>query len=310
MTILALYTMLNAVSLDRMEYFFDSDPGQGNGTVLFSRSSVEIDTTISTSSLSSGFHILFARARNDAGDWGMPQRKTFYKVPTETVPPDSAFTVAGVEYFFDSDPGQGNGIQLPVRNSLELDSQMNTSTLNPGFHRLYVRAMNSSGDWGMPQRSTFYKPLPPSPVLLPSPITHLEYFFDQDPGEGEGTVIELTPGTEVSYAFQVDAGGLEHGNHQLFARVKNSQGVWGLPTPVTFSDGIPAHVVITSDGSLLTISWEDLFTIDTYKVYSSPEYYTGFTEDTTGVFGTSSWTAPAVDPKKFFRVTSIYDLSK
>ena len=66
----------------------------------------------------------------------------------------------------------------------------------------------------------------------------------------------------------------------------------------------PANVTISITGSNLTISWDAVAGANSYKVYSSDDPYTGFTEDTFGSFIGESWTTPIINEKKFYRVVA------
>lgn len=64
-------------------------------------------------------------------------------------------TVSQLEYFFDTDPGFGNGIPIVVEPDLQdqqLSLSLPTTDLTPGEHRLYVRTEDSNGNWG----TTYY----------------------------------------------------------------------------------------------------------------------------------------------------------
>ncbi len=291
----------------RIEYYFDTDPGLGNGTPLYTRNTVTLDQLVATSSLSAGFHRLYIRAKNTAGMWGMPQTTTFYiPIPGSGTPPPNG-AVARIEYYFDADPGQGLGTQIYSRNTVDINQLIATSSLQPGFHRIYVRAKNSAGKWGMPQNYTFYIPLITEPSGPYKNITHIEYWLDNDPGFGNGTVVGIAPGSSVNLNLPIDMSDIEHGNHTLYLRAKTSSGAWGFPVSALFSDGVPAHLTINIvDGSLF-ITWEDLYTIDNYQVYTAPDPDAPYVLDASGVFGPSDWTAPLPpDPKRFYRVTSTY----
>lgn len=302
-----LIQVVMAGTVDRLEYFFDADPGWGNGTLIYSRNLVDIEQLISSSSLSPGFHRIYVRARNGSGQWGMPQSTSFY-IPLPTPPAQAPYgNVARIEYFFDADPGPGNGTQIFGRVPVDVNQLISTASLSPGFHRLYVRAKNSAGKWAMPQSTSFYIPILASPALPYKQITRLEYWLDSDPGFGNGTQISVAPATNLNISFPLILGQIEHGNHKLYIRAKNSDGVWGMPASALFSDGVPAHLTINIvDGSLF-ITWEDLYTIDSYLVYSAPDTDAPYVLDTSGAFGPNDWTAPLpADPKRFYRVTSTY----
>ncbi|HAH52351.1 MAG TPA: hypothetical protein DCL80_14305, partial [Balneola sp.] len=71
-------------------------------------------------------------------------------------------------------------------------------------------------------------------MLLASPlmgqaVTQLEYFFDADPGFGNGTSISVTEvDGEVNYEGSIMTSSLSRGLHTLFIRAKNSDDEWGL----------------------------------------------------------------------------------
>jgi len=66
----------------------------------------------------------------------------------------------------------------------------------------------------------------------------------------------------------------------------------------------PENVVIEIIGSNVMISWDAVASANSYKVYSSDDSYTGFMEDTSGIFIDESWSAPAPPVKKFYYVTA------
>ncbi len=285
-----------------IEYWFDTDPGQGEGIHIYDRDLVELDQLIGVEALSHGVHRLYVRSQNDLGEWGLPQSRAFFVTQSGAeVLPNS---IAAIEYFFDADPGLGEGIQVYGRNLVELDQLISSSGLEPGIHRLYVRARNQDGDWGMPQTASL---LILTDIPAPAQVTCLEYFIDHDPGMGNGTPVSFNPGSSVDISVPVTPGAVEHGNHSLYFRGRSDEGGWGFPVCVQFSDGIPAHLSIIFSAGSVILSWEDLYGIDTYNVYSSALPASAFSLDESGSFGASTWTAPVSGSPRFYRVTSIYD---
>jgi hypothetical protein len=290
---------LPALTLTRVEYFFDSDPGPGNGTQLFSRNTLDIDELIDSSALAPGIHRLYVRARNNLGLWSLPQSSVFYiPFPAAGFSPG---TIESIEYFYDTDPGPGNGNPVYERNTVALDELLDTSVLEAGIHRLYVRARNTNGLWSLPQCQSF---LIPWTSKAGSAITRLEYFIDTDPGFGNAIQVTVTPGASIAIDFTAIAGSIEHGNHCLYVRGKNTEGSWGLPACCQFSDGVPADLTLSIDDGMVTLTWEDLCGIDTYNVYSAPLYSEAFSVEQNGTFGASSWISPVNGGSRFYRVTS------
>lgn len=141
----------------------------------------------------------------------------------------SGQTLSGMEYFFDTDPGAGNGTSLSISNGDTVDVSFNipTNTLSPGFHILYIRAVDVNGTWSLYHRGTVWIS---EPTLQSSStgITELEYFIDTDPGAGNGTSISLLEVDTLELIQSLEVSGLTPGPHQFCMRARNEDGVWSL----------------------------------------------------------------------------------
>jgi hypothetical protein len=227
--------LLSAQNIANIEYFIDSDPGIGNGTVIpVSTPAAEITSSFSfpLASLTDGFHTLQVRAQDDDGDWGNTVYRVFAKFfVTNGVTPVPKNIVAA-EYFIDTDPGAGNAVSLPITPGLTLNEyafSFPVTSLANGFHTLQVRAQNADGHWSNTSYRVFAKfNVSNGGYPTPANITALEYFIDNDPGHDNGTAISITPGqslNELAFSFPVNA--LSDGFHTLSIRAKNADGNWG-----------------------------------------------------------------------------------
>lgn len=287
-------------TIARLEYFFDSDPGPGNGIQLYSRDLVDVTSLIDAAALSPGMHKLLVRARNADGFWGLPHARYFLLPPP---PAGIAGTITHLEYFFDSDPGQGNGIQIYSRNSVDLTQLISASDLDMGLHRFFLRGRNNSGLWGLSVSRNFFK-APPPPANFT--VTRLEYFLDSDPGFGNGTQLSLTAGNPVSVSVSLPFPGVSDGIHRLYVRGRNNQGQWGFSASALFSNGIPADLVLTVVDGAVTLSWTDLPGVDSYVVHSAELPQGPYLPESDGAVPDAVWTHPGTEAKRFYRVTSIY----
>ena len=61
--------------------------------------------------------------------------------------------VVRLEYFFDQDPGQGNGISLDFsaneQGGIELNLDLPLDELSAGMHQLFIRAQNGRNEWSI-----------------------------------------------------------------------------------------------------------------------------------------------------------------
>ena len=77
------------------------------------------------------------------------------------------------------------------------------------------------------------------PVIIgeytnPGNLVQMEYFIDNDPGYGLATQQAVTPGKNISQAFNLDVSGLDNGVHHFFVRVKDEDGIWSLTQHTVF----------------------------------------------------------------------------
>jgi len=59
-------------------------------------------------------------------------------------------------------------------------------------------------------------------------VNRIEYFFDTDPGFGNGIPLTFTPDSMVSVNFTADITGLSHGMHMLCLRAGNENNLWSM----------------------------------------------------------------------------------
>ena len=206
------------------EYFFDSDPGQGNGTALSisSGTSLSQQSSLSVSGLAEGPHVLYIRVQDDYGVWSATIAQPFYK----TADASASVTVEACEYFWDSDPGFGNGQALTLTSgtSVELSQSLDVSGLSTGFHVLYTRCRDSRGQWSTSNIQNIYKI--DESALSEVDIDRMEYFWDTDPGHGNGTSIDVSDQTVQSLTASVDVSALDAGFHGFYARFRDVNGNW------------------------------------------------------------------------------------
>ena len=136
-----------------------------------------------------------------------------------------------VEYFFDTDPGYGNGIPLAQPSTGENTYEMSFESVTPGFHLLNLRAQDELGRW-----STGI--LRPIFVVNPVKIAAIEYFIDKDPGEGNAVAVPLSDTFSETFAFEVPINELAAGEHTFSVRAKGQDGLWSLLSSKTFAVNI------------------------------------------------------------------------
>ena len=218
-----------------VEYFFDSDPGIGQGmpiVVASPGSEVNIsDVEISTAGLAPGIHQIGLRAFGDSG-WGYTVIQEIY-VPVK----EADLSMLSAEYFVDTDPGFGEGTPISITSSHEVTFDglgLSLNGLSQGRHLLGVRYRGTNG-WSTTFLSDFYNIEGDG-----GSIATAEYFWDTDPGFGQGTPIALTPGEEVTLEDLGIPSYEIHGDAVLYIRYRGPQG---------WSPTLGFDIVVEAEGS-------------------------------------------------------------
>ncbi|HEX8329620.1 MAG TPA: CARDB domain-containing protein [Hymenobacter sp.] len=225
-----------APSFDRVEYFFDADPGFGQGTPVTLPATP--GTTLSAlpfsadlTSLPAGFHTLFVRTRAGANNWSQTYRQILYKEPAAVTAAPPA-NLAAVEYFVDTDPGYGQGSSAAITggspNAPGVAFSLSLGAVPAGFHTLYYRVRDAANHWSQTQGRVFYVD---EPAITSAPtLNKAEYYVDADPGYGAGTDVPIAApaGTLANLSLLADLSGLADGPHRLFLRVRDANGRWSM----------------------------------------------------------------------------------
>lgn len=234
--ILLVFTLygfiINSQSITSAEYFFNTDPGIGNGTTLTVDSNTGILTqtfTIPTGSLNDGFNSIYIRTYNSDNNWSLYDKQNFY------IKNFNSHHIKSAEYFFNTDPGVGNGTNLVVDNNSGQLSQIfsiQTNNLLEGFHSFYIRSQDNANNWSLYDRQIIYiKDFD----LSPDEVSSAEYFIDSDPGVGNGTSIVFENASASSQILNIASNNLAEGAHLFYVRVQDTNGDWSIYDTALFT---------------------------------------------------------------------------
>lgn len=236
------FSLFGQVTLTQVEYFWDTDPGEGNGIVIsavdgnYNTILENIVANAIATPAATGLHTFNVRAQDSSGNWG-PVNTQVIELSTALLSGNALAPVANVEYFWDTDPGEGNGIALAAEDGnydTLLESILEGGIAVPGttgIHSFNIRAQDSNGDWG----AVHTQMIDLSAALLGAnalvSLSNAEYFWDADPGEGSGiafaaedgnydTILEQILKNDVAIVGPVAV-------HSFNIRVQDSNGNWG-----------------------------------------------------------------------------------
>lgn len=247
-------------NITAIEYFFNTDPGPGNGTAISISANTTIDLTninIPTTSLAQGWHLLCVRAKDASNVWGFYEcRRVYIREDVIIVPDPPVYDITQLEFFYNNDNGPGTGTTIPITQGATIDvvNENLASTLPVGWHTVHVRAKNADEKWGFYEsRKIFLRP-PTTPCCeTTSPIEELEYFVDDDPGVGlSSTKVTINPSsTTIDLVDEpLDVGTQSLGAHKIYIRAKNELGEWSMTEQANFTviTGCPILTAPTATG--------------------------------------------------------------
>lgn len=223
------------IKIAAAEYFWDTDPGQGSATAMIAfdgnfSDALEAVIKSAASAPALGFHKLNIRVKDVNNNWG-PVFTTVVHVQSPYSFPSIKITAA--EYFWDTDPGQGAATSMLAFDSNfsdALESVIKSAASVPalGFHKLCIRAKDVNNNWG-PVFTTVVNVQ--TPYVFPSiKITAAEYFWDADPGQGNGTTMLAFDGSysdAVETALKNDQNIFyTQGIHKVSVRALDVQSNW------------------------------------------------------------------------------------
>ncbi len=288
----------SSTGISSLEYFFDSDPGTGSGPTITLTSPIDTLTSgaaLVTNALSPGFHTLNYRVKNENGVSSLFKKSTFYIQDTSHTISDP---LVEMEFLIDGGPAVSTTGLATVLNSVDTANVALPLSfpLNPGFHSLVVRSKDLAGDWGLYQKRMFY--VSDSAEHGPgSPLTGLEYFYDTDPGSGNGTFLAAGPTFSLDSLFAMPTLSLGLGWHHLYARVTDQDGAWSLIETDSFQVlsgcSIPPPVLTVSGPT--TFCHGDSVQLSVASGYSSYQWSNGATSSSIWVKDSGNYSVTVVD---------------
>lgn len=243
----SLPAFVSANQITHAEAYIDIDPGEGAGQSLFivpgelpSRIIAEASSAIDVSSLDPGYHTLYVRFLDSAGQWSDDLAMHFLRPEVFTT--SGANLITAAEAYFDTDPGAGLATQLSFESGdtqqqiLErAQDTLDVTTLAPGYHTIHVRFLDSKEQWSDTLQQPFLRP----EIFTTdggNVMVQAEAFIDTDPGVAGRIQLALDSGggpaqilaqalDQIDLAAQNPA--IEPGNHVLYLRMKDSRDAWG-----------------------------------------------------------------------------------
>lgn len=215
----------------KAEYFIDNDPGFGraNNIPVTPGTNISNQTVlVDLSSVSAGLHVLILRSQDAQGKWSISNRQPFFRPATSS---GTANNIVKAEYFVDSDPGFGNGTNIPITPGVQLADiavPVDISIYSVGGHFLFLRTQDTQGKWSITNLGTFTRP--PATELLIS--------------VGTITPSSICAGSNLTIPFTIN---LPYNSGNVYtAQLSNASGNFDAPVTIgTLSSSTAGSITAT-----------------------------------------------------------------
>jgi hypothetical protein len=223
--VLCSFSVASAQKIKRIEYFIDTDPGFGKANAVKGHLlSNDISDYVYSfkKSLPSGNHVLGVRSKDSAGRWSHTNLLNFNTIDTLSKNP-----IDRIEMFVDRDSGFGKSAFFDVVDSTDVLGLVLSKSmlLSVGNHILGLRSRESRGKWS----HTNFLHISILDTIPTPDLTHLEYYWDNDPGFNGSSLSEIqTPAIDLedSMLNVFVPRNMSVGKHNLFIRSKSSDERW------------------------------------------------------------------------------------
>ncbi|MFZ4740411.1 MAG: PKD domain-containing protein [Bacteroidales bacterium] len=235
----------NPHGIVKAEYYIDNINLPPHSLTINFNDTINSFCNVPLTGIIAGYHYLYVRVLDSLGLWSFTNSVLFTIDSIISPPIDTGYNLVKAEYFYDDvDPGIYKATSLALQaNSLDVLDQnipiVVSDTLAQGFHYINLRTFDRRYGWGVIERNLFY--INPPTDIFPLQqhanfgLIDAEYFYDNDPGIGNGKPLFVIPADSINMTYTTDLTGLSAGIHKIFIRIKDLVGKWSVVSSASFT---------------------------------------------------------------------------
>jgi hypothetical protein len=255
-TLLSITNVFAQPNITRVEYYVDTDPGFGLGTAITTTGTATDKSgsvTLDITGYPFGVTIIGVRSQDANKAWSHDNKWLFAKVPPENTPPN----ISRVEYYFDTDPGFGNGTQVAINNANNLPGivlNANITGLTTGKHKIFYRTQDINGAWSHDNVDSFtLSPYNAAPAIVVNSVTKTTICARDSFSIGYHATGTYSAGNIFKVAIS-DAAGVFAATPLVIGSIMATanNGVIKCYIPTHFAEGTAYKLRVSSSNSSLT----------------------------------------------------------
>lgn len=131
------------------------------------------------------------------------------------------------QFWFNNDFDVAITTALAPEQTVNLQTDIDASQLNPGVHVFYIRFKDANGLWSCPQSQFMYRLSSQNASAGENEIVEYQYWFDEDLENAVNQTVAPTQNYQM--LTDIDASALNPGVHIFYFRYKDDRGQWSAP---------------------------------------------------------------------------------
>ncbi len=179
--------------------------------------------------ITTGFHLLNLRFRDNTGVWSSVASQYFVKYPQSPV---ANKQIVGYEYWIDEGIANTTYQEVSPSTVFHLSENLDFGAVSNGFHLLYLRFKDNAGTWSSVTSQYFVKY--GQPAILPNNMVTYRFWLDNDPGTME-TYTFPQPAGFVKWADTIEMPFLDIGPHLINYQFKDTNQIYSSVKTDTFN---------------------------------------------------------------------------
>jgi hypothetical protein len=211
------------------EYWFDNDYIDATIVNASGMEHFSIDEWIDLKHLPTGIHTLNIRFKDNSQIWSSVYSQFIYKNPERTS--STGREIIAYEYWFDNNYSDAVFINMPGKETQNLNEFIPLNNVPTGFHAFNIRFLDNSNLWSSPLSHFIYK-VSGQENLNENSITEYQYWFDNK-FEQVSKVKLPTPLKHLNLIDNLDLTQVSKGSHTIHFQFKDTLGLWSVVTTDT-----------------------------------------------------------------------------
>ncbi|MDX1350350.1 MAG: PKD domain-containing protein [Putridiphycobacter sp.] len=237
--VLASMVGIGQNTINGYEYWFDSDFSNKTSSTITPVTQLNLNTNVSTATLSPGVHTISFRSWDQNGLFSSPITQFFYKIPQQSLA--AVNDIIAYEYWFDHDYNSATYQTTANSAVFSLSTLIGTTSITAGVHSFSIRFKDNGGLWSSPTTEFFYKiPIQSTPGI--KDIIAYEYWFDDNYTSATTQAVTNTQLFNLNSVLSTSS--INTGVHSFSVRFKDNAGIWSSPLTQFFYK-IPTSTVST-----------------------------------------------------------------